>query len=243
MSIEPAAALAVYPKSSYARFTYAVYTVAANRPHEALGVLLGLDPVRDLGFISDSGRALYYRPLGEAYHLLGEYKTELRIAEAFTRRNPNRLAGVYWETRALAALGRGKEVLRRLDAAEDLPADSASLSALTTGSVEYRAALQLLAHGDSNAARAATERSLRWYHSRSPEEQSTHEFRYWLARVLELHGDYEQAAALLAGLISEDTTDVRYLRYQGMAGVVAVHLTSQLDHPRRRPACAATRPL
>jgi TolB-like protein len=233
---------ALYPKSSYARFTYAVYTVAANRPHEALGVLLGLDPVRDLGFISDSGRALYYRPVTEAYHLLGQYGTELRIAEDFTRRNPNRLAGVYWETRALAALGRDKEVLRRLDAAEDLPADSASLSALTTGSVDCRAASQLLAHGDSNAARAAAERALRWYHSRSAEEQSTHESRYWLTRALELHADYEPAAALLARLMSEDTADVRYLRYQGMAGVVAARRGDRVAVDSIDRALAAARP-
>jgi TolB-like protein len=208
----------LYPKSTYARFMHGLYSVSADRPREGLSALLGLDPARDLSFISDSGKALYFRDVTEAYHLLGEHQAELRVAEEFAKRNPERLAGVYFQIRALAALGRGQAVLARLDAAADLPADSASLNSLTPGRVAVAGARQLLANGDSDAARTAARQAVAWYRSRSADERDTQESRLFLSRALELYGEYDTAETLLAGLASEDTANVNYM---GELGVLA----------------------
>jgi TolB-like protein len=208
----------LYPKSSYARFQQGTYAVASDRPREGLEVLLHLEPSRDLAFISDSGKALYYRYLLEAYRLLGDHRTELQVAERFERRNPLRLSSIYYEARALATLGRTSEALERMKASANLSADSGGFDALTPARVAYLVGTHLLANGDSVRSRAAASLAVEWYRSRPPEEQATPQARFQLVRVLELDGRYDEAAALVAGLASEDTANVLY---RGVAGVLA----------------------
>ena len=77
-----------------------------NRPREAVRILERLDPTR--GWIRDW--AGYWRYLGDAYHMLGDYRAELRAS----RRGAAAGSGGYWtrfvRLRALAAVGRQGEI-------------------------------------------------------------------------------------------------------------------------------------
>jgi tetratricopeptide (TPR) repeat protein len=224
---QPAPALAHSPQFQMLR---AVFTRLAGRPREAVDILRRLDPERDLGWLPDSGKALYRRDFGVPYHTLGDYRSELRVARDFVRKAPNRLASLNLENHALAGLGKTSDVLDRVERAWRLPPDplmSYGLANVTVGRLAlvntpgrlcYEAALELQAHGHPEAARTAADRAVSWYRAQPSEQRSQPEYRYTLALSLELLGQYGEADSLMQGLVAEDPGNVDY---QGMLGVLA----------------------
>jgi tetratricopeptide (TPR) repeat protein len=224
---QPAPSLSRSPQFQMFR---ALFTRRAGRPREAVEILRRLDPERDLGWLPDSGKALYRRDLAVPYHALGEYRNELQVARALVRKDPNRLAAINLENHALAGLGNTSDVLEHLERARRLPPDPLmlyTLSSLTVGRLTlvntpgrlcYEAALELNAHGQPGAARTAAERAVSWYQAQPSEQRSQPEYRYTLARSLELLGQYDQARSLIQALAAEDPDNVEY---QGVLGVLA----------------------
>jgi tetratricopeptide (TPR) repeat protein len=214
--------------SAFARFTLAYFALRTGRPREAVRFQTALDPDHDFGWLPDSDKVLYWRWLTDAYHALGDYRAEHAAADRLWRRDPDRLTSVYLEARALAALGRARDALDRLDHGIRLPADpglwalakpgSRPLYSSTAGWVCYLIARELLAHGHPDAASVAATWAVGWYQTRPPVEQAVPEYRYGLARALELLGRYGAADTLITALAAEDSQDVDY---EGMVGVLA----------------------
>ena len=226
------------------RMLVALFARAAGRPREAVEILKKLDADRDLGWLPDTGKVLYRRDLALPYHALGDYRSELRVARDLVRRDPNRLASINLENHALAALGRTEEVSDRLERAVRLPPDPLLLYSLalftpgrvllvsTAGRVCYEAALELGAHGYPEAARSAAERAVAWYQAQPLPDQDQPEYRYTLARSLELLGRYKEAQALVERLATEDPGNVDY---EGVLGILAARqgnraAAQRIDH-------------
>jgi len=224
---QPAPALARSPQFQMFR---ALTSRLAGRPREAVEILRRLDPERDLGWLPDSGKVLYRRDFAMPYHALGDYRSELRVARKLVRADPNRLAAINLEIHALAGLGKASEVLDLLERAWRLPPDPLMLYSLTkltagrmvlvntAGRLCYEAALELQAHGQPEAARTAAGRAVSWYRAQTSEQRSQPEYRYTLARSLELLGQYDEARALIQRLAAENPGNVDY---QGVLGVLA----------------------
>jgi tetratricopeptide (TPR) repeat protein/tRNA A-37 threonylcarbamoyl transferase component Bud32 len=218
----------VLSRSSQFQMFRALFTRLAGRPREAVEILRRIDPEHDLGWLPDSGKMLYRRDLAVPYHTLGDYRNELRVARALVREAPNQLSSINLETRALAGLGKTSDVLERVERALKLAPDPLMIYPLakltvgrrmlvdTPGRLCYEAALELQAHGHPEAARRAAERGVTWHRTQPTEEQRQPEYRYTLARLLELLGRYDEATSLLQGLAAEDSSNVDYSGALGM---------------------------
>jgi TolB-like protein len=154
------------PSSAYARYWVALWSYCSNRPAEAARLLAGLDRARDLGWMPDSGKFLYYRDLTRAYHMLGEHGRELEAAEAFAGHEPPRVTALFLRARALAGLGRSADALRLIDSARGLRDDETIWEIGRPDDFAATMAVELALHGDSAAARAAAQRALDYFTER-----------------------------------------------------------------------------
>ncbi|HEV8509991.1 MAG TPA: BTAD domain-containing putative transcriptional regulator [Gemmatimonadales bacterium] len=181
-----------------------------NHPREAVAILERLHP--DSGALS--GRAGFYNWWTSSYHLLGEHDRELEVAQHARQRFPRNLATLRVELMALAALGRVREVDERLDEINALPPDPIRLPA----PVMRETALELAAHGDTAAARAALDRTLAWLAGRPAAEQATESFRFERALTHYAAGHADSARAIAAALIRAHP---RSAHYAGLLGTLA----------------------
>ena len=221
------------PRSELMWEQHAVDALDINRPREAVTILERLHP--DSGALS--GRAGYYNWLTNAYHLLGEHDRELDAAERARRRFPRNLATLRMELLALAALGRVREVNARLDEINTLPPDPIRLPA----PVMRETALDLAAHGDSAAARAALDRMLAWLGSKPAAEQATEHLRFERALTHYAAGYADSARAIAAQLARAHP---RNAQYAGLLGVLAAQRGDRAEAARLdRLLVALERPL
>src|SRR5436309_5072401 len=181
-----------------------------NRPREAVTILERLHP--DSGVLN--GRAGYYNWLTNAYHVLGEHDRELRAARLARQRFPRNLATLRMELLALSGLGRGREVIERLDEIETLPPDPIRLPA----PVMRETALDLAAHGDSVAAGIAFARTLAWLESQPAAERANEDQRFERALTHYAAGNADSAHAIAAELARRHPRDARYT---GLLGTLA----------------------
>ena len=210
---------ALQPRSAYAVYTAGFFAVTSGHPRAARDLLQTLDPNRDLGWISDPAKAIYWRDYAAAEHLLGDYRSELRHAERQLRAHPERLTMQLFAVRALAGLGRGVEALRRVEAAIRLPDDPIARvqGGMTPGHFAYQAATELWVHGDSAAARGAARQAVEWYNAEPGRRLSAARYeRYFLARSLLLLERVDEAVATMAFLPEADSSDVLYLTLRGV---------------------------
>ena len=208
---------ALLPRSTYAVYTAGFFALTSGRPRRARALLRSIDPARELGWMSDSAKSVYWRDLTAAEHFLGEYQVELAEARRLARAFPDRAAPHLIAARALAGLRRPDEALAELDRVFGLPADAAVRvqGSLSPGLVAYQAAGELLTHGDTAAARSAAERAVAWYAAGPDRFQGRYE-RLWYSRALLLLGRDDEALTqvLLGG--QADTNDMSYLAMRGV---------------------------
>jgi TolB-like protein/tetratricopeptide (TPR) repeat protein len=121
-----------------------------NRPRETLQVLAQLDPMRG----ELRGWVLYWRDLAWAHHLLGEHRTELKVARRARALYPDDPVVILMEGRALAALHRTRELHRLLASLRDDDMNPPLLMRM--------AGLELIAHGMPDPGTALLRRSLDW---------------------------------------------------------------------------------
>lgn len=208
---------ALRPRSTYAIYTAGVFGLFSGHFHAAAELLGGIDPERDLGWLADPAKMIYWRDYLGVEHFIGEHRRELAHAERLVREFPDRAVARLFAARALAALGRSGEALTQLEAALHLPADqSARVQAgLPPSFITLLVALELRAHGDSGAARLAAERGIAWVRAQPREALSGRYDRYYLGRLLALLGRYDEAAAAIAFRAPADSSDVLYLGFEG----------------------------
>jgi TolB-like protein/tetratricopeptide (TPR) repeat protein len=157
----------VQPSSGYARYWVALWAVVSNRPRETIRILTAMDLSRDLEWMPDSTKLLYYRDLTYAYHMIGAYDEELAAAARYTARAPRRVVSLYMKARALAGLGRSREALAMLDSARGLPDDPIRWSVHRADHLCSMISTELLMHGNRAAALMAAERALAYFGQRA----------------------------------------------------------------------------
>jgi tetratricopeptide (TPR) repeat protein/TolB-like protein len=200
---------ALKPRSAYAIYTAGFFAVTSGHARAARTFFRSLDPERDLGWVSDPAKAIFWRDYNNAEHLLGDYRTELRHAERQLRDFAPRLGSQLYAIRALAALGRGGEALTRVASAMRLPEDPTArvTGGMSAGHLGYQSAMELRAHGDSLRARDAAELVVGWYEA-DPVRLTAGRFeRHYLARALLLLGRVDEAVATMAFVTGEEASD------------------------------------
>jgi DNA-binding SARP family transcriptional activator/tetratricopeptide (TPR) repeat protein len=167
-----AAVVHLAPEAEMAWLQLAVDNVETGRPLEALDAL---EHVSDTAGIAE-GWSSVAATRAEALHLLGDHKRELGSVRQAMRRHPELGVLASYELRALAALGRIEE----LDAA---------LRSSTDASALRQTALELAAHGHTDASRAMLDRARTWYETRPAPERATLDYQLGYARTLYLLRD------------------------------------------------------
>jgi len=217
---------ALRPRSTYAVYTAGVFGLHSGHFHAAVDLLGSIDPERDLGWLTDSAKMVYWRDYTGAQHLTADYVGELRHAERLVRGFPGRAVARFLAGRALAALGRGKEALAQLAVALRLPPDeSARIQAgLSAGHIAVLLGMELRVHGDTAAAGIAAQRAVDWFRGVPRDQPAGRYERYYLARALSMLGRHDEAAAAMAFRVPADSSDMLYL---GLEGVVAAYRGAQ----------------
>jgi tetratricopeptide (TPR) repeat protein/TolB-like protein len=207
---------ALRPRSTYAVCTAGFFALTSGHFREARDLLRRIDPRRDLGWLSDTAKIVYWRDLTSSAHFLGEYEEEYGYTERLLREFPSRLALRLLAARALAALGRSEEALEHLRTAISLPPDHAARMAVSAspGQACYTTASELRVHGDTAAARVAAQMAVDWYEGGEDRLSGRYD-RLQLARAHALLGQYDEAIAALAFGPAADSTDPHYLSVRG----------------------------
>src|SRR5438309_1762396 len=187
------------PMASLAPASETLYLVAEdaralNRPREAVDALVALGP--DRGFTR--GWWVYWYDLTTALHLLGDHRRELKQALEGVRRFPDNPQILTTEVRALAALGRGVDMRRRVAASENLP----RVQGWAPADVLLLAAVELRAHGHAPEADTTLAEARDWLAARPPAEAASaaHQLRvalvaYTAGRLAEAKRGFEGLAA------------------------------------------------
>jgi tetratricopeptide (TPR) repeat protein/predicted Ser/Thr protein kinase len=186
------------------------YLVAANanrinRPKEAVEICKKIDPERDR-----VRRWVYFWGYWtKAHHMLGNHRQELKQARRGRKYHPERLEALGYELRALAALGRIKEVNKLIDESLTLPPQPGSpVQCILDAGRELRA------HGYRQASLQVLERAVRWFESR-PEESETWGHRHTLGEVLYEAERWEEAQDIFNTLDKDYPDDRHILVYLG----------------------------
>jgi len=200
---------ALADKGTRQNYRVALAANRINRPKEAIEFLEKLDPER--GFMK--GWVSYWGQLTLAHHMLGNHKQELKEARKGRKQHPENLSALWFEARALAALGRIKEINKLIDKSRALPPQTESpfQIMLDTGQ-------ELRAHGYKEASLQVLERAIKWFESRPKEELETRSHRYGLARVLYEAERWKEAQDIFEVLHKEFPDNIRYL---GCLGSIA----------------------
>jgi TolB-like protein len=208
------------PRSTYAVYTAGFFALTSNHIREAHELLGSIDPQRDLGWLSDPAKTIYWRDFSAAQHLVGEYQAELREAQRQVRQFPTRLSSRLVAARALAALGRGREALEQMEAMTRLAPDRTARvqTGLPPGLACYLLAAELRVHGDTAASRIAAQRAVDWYREDSARVEGGRFERYQLARSLTILNRPDEALAVLAFGTGPDSTEPLHV---GIRGVLA----------------------
>jgi DNA-binding SARP family transcriptional activator len=213
--------VAVQPTSPILQWLLATSLRQANRPGEALAIMSTLDPDRDIGWLTSPRRLFYWRELAAAQHAIGDYRGESRTADGIARDNPNHTAALYFRARSRAGANDPKSALVLLEEVDDMaarfPASAGSVVA-SAGWTMYNISEDLLAHGHRSEAVAAARRALKWLESRENSERNTTTHRLLRARVLEMIGNYNEAAIIVSSLLREDPESIAL---RALAGILA----------------------
>jgi serine/threonine protein kinase/tetratricopeptide (TPR) repeat protein len=172
-----------------------------NRPRETIEALSNLDPAQGLF----KQWYPYWGHLTAAHHILGDHEQELKEAQRARKQYPDSLAVLWYETRALAAMGKINEVKRRLDDSLNFPDQNAA-----PGYLMRYAARELRAHDFKEAAMEIAERSVAWYKS-----HQNGSYRYSIAVSLYEAERWNEAKSIFEELYEQNPDNTDCLGYLG----------------------------
>lgn len=197
-------------------FTAGYHALSAGRPREAATLMTALKP--DDGFFK--GVPAYRGVMAEAHHVLGEHLRELELARIQREKQPELLSTALYEARALAALGRMKELRKLFGESGSLPPQSGLIPALpplrglSPGSIMIEAGLELRAHGHTAESRAVVEQAIAWYQSRLQSEPRSQQLQEGLGAALYAANRWEAAGQVFNVLAQQDPSNVDYQGYR-----------------------------
>ena len=193
-------------------YTFARVAQATDQPQEALDALLRVNPDRG----SLRGWSSYWTQLAHAHHTLGRHEEELAAARGLRRRFPDRRVGLVLEARALAALGRTRELDSVIVADQGLP----PTTYWSQGGALVVAGEELWVHGRAEAGRAMLERAVTWLETQRTTHPEYDSHRYWLADALYNLERWDESRRLFEGLAAEFPAE---MLYRGFAALAATH--------------------
>jgi len=200
------------PDSWIVNYGIQMESLVANRPDVGIAAFdrLALDD-RNLRF---NGWRL--NALARALHDTGFHRRELQAVRQARAYEPTNVVSAAGEVRALAALGRVREVDRIVN-------DSLAMAASPAGAdvVMEQAARELLAHGHSQAARAVAGRAADWLRARPHAEAVRPQARLRLGRLLYLAERPAESILELERLVGESDA---LLEAVGNLGAISARL-------------------
>jgi tetratricopeptide (TPR) repeat protein/TolB-like protein len=171
--------------------------LALNLPGEAVRLLSKIDAEHSAA----NGLPSYWNTLAHAQHMLGHYQEQLAVAKEVAKRLPQEDRALYYEARALAALGRTRELDATLAAGLTWPSVPAfgppGLGLHIVASEELRA------HGHAQGADEILQRAVRFYEKVPAETRRIPRHRNEMARALYALGRLPESRAMLGQLVSE----------------------------------------
>jgi tetratricopeptide (TPR) repeat protein len=193
---------ALAPDTAWWLFNAMWSSVRSNRPEEGMRFFRMRDSAQ-------TNLERWYDHSGRALHSLGRYEELLSHAREARQQGPTWPSALFWEARALAALGRLEEL-------EDVLA-SAHLSDSPTapGNALLEAGIQFWARGDTIAARELWQRTIDWVLAQGLEGEGALDRRILIANAYYHLGLYDQAREHLAILASASPENA------GWAGMLA----------------------
>ena len=198
------------PQADLAWLQLAVDNVETARPREALEALSRIDPAAAFG----ESWVSYWATQLEALHDLGDHERELATVRGALRRHPELRTLISYEARALAALGRERELDRVISSIEATP----SVGAIDPRTVMRQAALELQAHGKRAAAMQLLSHAAQWYVARPASERLALANHLGFARTLYLVDDRRQARVEMQSLLEAHPSCIDCI---GALGVLA----------------------
>ncbi len=172
----------------------------------------------------------------DAYHILGEFKNELKEARRARKERPESLSYLWYEARAYCGLGRMKDINRLIDESATLPARAG----YSPGHIMYYAGYYLRAHGFRKESIQVLERARQWFESRPQEEKALKTNRDYLGRVLSLLERWPEALAIFEALRKEFPSNEDYLSAVGQLAAIAgdkekaLEISRQIDENKPR---------
>jgi DNA-binding SARP family transcriptional activator/tetratricopeptide (TPR) repeat protein len=182
--------------------------LAAGRPREAIELYSTLDPQCPWA----PGWLGAWRDWTAAFHLLGNHEREIEEARRARELHPHRLQALFFELRALIGLDRLETVRTRLSEEIGMPAEGS----WTRGTLLYRLAAELAAHGHPEAGTDLAEDALLWYDMRPAEERTAWPYRIGRLRALLLAGRMPEGQEMIAELRREDPHRLDLLGIEGV---------------------------
>lgn len=203
------------PADVVAQITLAQYLLMANRPREAVQVLM--QPARWEVIMPPSQpyRAFgYFGALTQALDVLGEHERELAEARRGCALFPDIALIRATETAALAALGRFDDLDAVIRDCLNRP-----LRFGTAGYVMFVAAVELRAHGHRQESLAMARRAVAW--ARELPEGDPRRSPSAFAARLTYAGEWDEAAQIYARLAADNAGEAAEIQFRGRCGVIA----------------------
>jgi tetratricopeptide (TPR) repeat protein len=175
-----------------------------NRPRETVRISRQLDPERG----ELRGWLWYWRDLSRAHHRLGEFRAELDVTRRARKLFPDDAQPLTYEIRALAALGRERELREiLLEQAPRFPAPPSTL---------WRSAgVELLAHGSRASGEEMIRESIRRV---TPARLVDPPVRLFVAQGHAMVGELDEAERIVRSL---EAGRPERLEVEGMVGTLA----------------------
>ncbi len=151
-----------------------------------------------------------------AYHILGEFKNELKEARRARKERPESLSRLWLEVRALCGMGRMKDINRLLDESSALPPQGG----YSRGRIMYLAGRDLRAHGFKKESFQVLERARQWYEGRPQEEILSAANRYSQGMIFVYLERWKEAQDLFVALQKEFPANTEYLSACGQLAAI-----------------------
>jgi len=210
---------ALYPARIEAILNKAPIALSLNYPQEVVDSLSKIDLFdKWFGEKKEVGpRGFVVTQLTIGHHMLGNHKEELKIARRLRKAYPQPLDILVLEARALAALGRVKDLQKLIDESKTLPPQSG----YSPGSIMFESGRELRAHGHKEPAIQVLKQAVQWFESRPQAEKAIAANRFDLARTFYALDEWDKAKVLFEGLHSESPDDnLMGIRYYGYLGSI-----------------------
>jgi len=179
-----------------------------NYPQEGVEAFLSINPE----ILMWQGWYSYWADLCFGYHMLEKHKKELKAARQGRKQYPDLLSNLWYEIRALAALGKVGDIQKRIEESHNLSLQGS----WTPASIMGYASRELRLHGHKKKAIEIANQAIAWY-----KENKDRDYRSSLAFTLEMAEQWEEAREIYEQLLLENPDNINC---KGHLGALAVRL-------------------